>query len=427
MKKARYYLVIGLAFILPNVNNTNSITNTDKLIYFAKNEETKNETEDSSNITIPTGDGLTITPIDPHKPPEDGPQLVIMPNISYYTNETFNHYFFYNQGKNIIENSIGNCGYTAISMLLSYYDAHWNDDIIPNQYNATTTISTSNDCLTSYNSPGVNNNAIFIRNNNYTLDSDIRNFMNDQISKKGTSLFGLLLDYAVNGHNHYKEYDKQTGKKIELDNIGINYKIVCDILNDYLNNNSVLKSNAKLITRGINAENASSQEKTAMRNEIIEILKQNEPVIIGGTLDEGGHVCIAYEYDEANDIIYGNLGWGKSSVNSHRNLDEFFTVGIADYYYYKFESSFTHKHSYSYYDLSTQEYLCSCMLSSHQHNYVYKLNDLDTHYRKCICSSIETASHFFTHTKRVGIKEYAVCGGCGYAKDASETPIPITQ
>ena len=194
---------------------------------------------------------------------------------------------------------------------------------------------------------------------------------------------------------------------------------------------SIMKEKLELMDRffstPINAENASSQEKTAMRNEIIEILKQNEPVIIGGTLDEGGHVCIAYEYDEANDIIYGNLGWGKSSVNSHRNLDEFFTVGIADYYYYKFESSFTHKHSYSYYDLSTQEYLCSCMLSSHQHNYVYKLNDLDTHYRKCICSSIETASHFFTHTKRVGIKEYAVCGGCGYAKDASETPIPITQ
>lgn len=43
-----------------------------------------------------------------------------------------------------------------------------------------------------------------------------------------------------------------------------------------------------------------------------------------------GHAVVAYDYDETNDILYGNFGWGRGS--NHKNIDAQFTEQISDYW-----------------------------------------------------------------------------------------------
>ena len=348
-----------------------------------------------------------IDPIDPIKP------ISSSIKIPYYSQKKFTSNFFKNCGRNVIANSIGNCGYTAISTLLAYYDNYWSDLFIPEEYENPTILSNNDDSKTNYYSPGIKNNTIFKAPDGFDKYTDerksevIHEFINEAIENKNESFLGLLLSY----NNYIKENTIMT-------TLGVNYDIMLNILSTYKNNNSNISSYVTLVSNQIDKDNEESI--SILRNEIIVQLKKGNPLIIGGN----GHVCIAYEYDENNDIIYGDLGWGKNY--SHTNIDSFMENIIADYYYYQISNDLPHKHSYHYYNNETSKYICSCELLSHSHEYYYKNYDKEQHYRRCIClNDSELVNHFFTSSYWKNGNEYTVCGGCKYEKITTDSPTPI--
>lgn len=402
----------GLSVTTPNITHNN-----EELVYrCSKDSEQVTASSDDSELS-PNLD-LPIIPVYPPYPPINPPIIPIRPSIDvpYYSQKDFTKNFFINCEANVVENSIGNCGYTAISTLLTYYDTYWSDVFIPETYESSpTSLINNNDNARNYYSPGIKNNTVF----SYSTDpkkltkeqksKEIHAFVDDAIDNKSTSFFGLLLNYAKNsGYIQNNE---------TLEFLGVDYDSMVKILKAYINGNSNISSSVTLISQEVSDLDGNV---TALREEIIVQLKKGNPLIVGGN----GHVCIAYEYDETNDTIYGDLGWGK--LYAHTNLDAFMVGGIQDYYYYKISDSLDHTHSLHYYNTTNSKYICSCELLSHSHGYHYYKYDATQHYRRCICmSSAALADHFFTHSYWQGGKEYTVCGGCGYAKITTGTPTPI--
>ena len=75
-----------------------------------------------------------------------------------FVDNTYASYYFKNLRENFGNNAFGSCGYVAIGMLFSFYDAYWNDDIIPSQYDVNAQyIPSTNSNVVPYNtnSPGV--------------------------------------------------------------------------------------------------------------------------------------------------------------------------------------------------------------------------------------------------------------------------------
>ena len=127
-----------------------------------------------------------------------------------------------------------------------------------------------------------------------------------------------------------------------LGGIGVNYEIMTNTITDYIQSYDHLKN--KLTLNSSKLSNDSQTEKTRLRNEIVALVKSGKPVLVGGNgyndvnsngirdNDETafGHLVIAYHYDESEDVLYGNMGWG-ASYNYH-NIDNYFNIKMADYY-----------------------------------------------------------------------------------------------
>lgn len=299
---------------------------------------------------------------------------------SFVPDKQFLYTYYRHLNNNKPYNNLGICGYTAISMFLSFFDTYWNDLIIEEKYESNVTNINSNSLYKNYyyESPGVYNNLSYsspsmnslineLKNLGYTdsnsieykkeLDKLIMREINSQI-KEGTFL-GKLFSIGLNNgsiipHSTLDSYNSNSDNY--LNGIGVNYTIMNNILTDYVNTNSFLSNEVNIVTGKNNYDRSSDLQnyeidRNRIRNNIIQLLKEGKPVIIGGQgfddknnnnaqdINEStwGHVAIAYEYDEANDIIYGNLGW--SSSYNHANFDNQFNLGITDYWTFNFKNN----------------------------------------------------------------------------------------
>ncbi len=295
---------------------------------------------------------------------------------TFISNKSYLSAYYSHLTKNMPLNILGICGYTGISMFLSFYDSYWNDNFIPEQYDSTYSKIKSTQLYSNstyeYESPGVFNNI------NYTYPS-INDLKNEIIKSGLTDIksieFKEALDRKIMGEV-YKQIDSKTflGKLFELgiangsikphfieseyhvanedflDGIGVNNTIMSSLLSDYIKDNDNLRGKVSIVTSKL--RNSSQSEKDRIRSEIVKIVKTGRPVLMGGNgytdsnkngvqdSNEGsyGHVVVAYEYDEDNDILYGNMGWSSSS-QTHRNLDSYFNIQMSDYWALNISSS----------------------------------------------------------------------------------------
>ena len=74
---------------------------------------------------------------------------------SLFLTDNFATYYFSRLTQNYGNNVKGSCGYVALGMLLSFYDTYWNDNIIPEQYDKCTNLSTNNFNPQTVRSPGI--------------------------------------------------------------------------------------------------------------------------------------------------------------------------------------------------------------------------------------------------------------------------------
>lgn len=280
----------------------------------------------------------------------------------------FRNKYYSNLNKNFPFNNLGICGYTAISMFFSYYDTYWNDGFIADEYDSTPTKIRSTDFIYNFphDSPGVFNDLSSssptlknlhdrIKSSGLTdeeslnykvaLENQILNEIQLEIQKD--TFLGNLFNIALNNGSIAPHNSNDVSGKLNsgyLDGIGVNNKIMNAMVKDYISQNGEINNKITIVTSEINTNMDIQAERTRIRNEIIGEIKKGKPVIIGGghyddlnkngIQDDGesrsGHVAVAYDYDETNNVIYGHMGW--NSNYNHYNFDNYFNIEFSDYW-----------------------------------------------------------------------------------------------
>ncbi len=310
----------------------------------------------------------------------------------------------------------GSCGYIAIGMWLSYYDTFWNDSIISESFDKPAQIYGTNK-EDYYLSPGINDPICF--SNDFLNDIEYKNYMYEQqtnfhahllsigddlgyISNNESNSFGLTFDETYTVLKHYL-----TSIGIPTDYFSFNYYAH---LNDYASQ--------------YQNENYTCSEK--MRQDIIRYVKNGIPVIvsIAGTNKQNneniGHVVIAYDYNDENDILFAHFGW-----LGHTHTDIFYEDSFSKYSYIKgyiaapiIYASYTHTHTNNYI-LPNGASICSCELSSHSHSYKYTNNGENNHTTSCYCGYKSVDSHQYVANNL----RYLTCLYCGNKIIADDRPI----
>lgn len=213
--------------------------------------------------------------------------------LSTNSNINFNEFknsYFYNLTQNYSENENSSCGYVAIGMLLSYYDTYLSDDIIPELYDSPS-IGSSSNMIKRMDCPGVRNDKLNI--------SDAKEYY-DKITKlENPSFQGKIMQIAKNKNilnlNNKKPFTTYFEDRII-------------ILNEYFQN---------VLGYEYGKEYSLNYTTNNVRDFTISQIKQGNPVMLSlyfKNTDEG-HVVIAYDYDNANDILYCHTGWVNTFPN----------------------------------------------------------------------------------------------------------------
>lgn len=199
-----------------------------------------------------------------------------------YQNGYYAPYYFKNLTNNFPVNSHGSCNYTAVAMLLSFYDTYWNDNIIPDNYEVNTNLNTSHHVHnkpspgTTYEPDSVKNTSMDVYNN-YLINS-----------------------YNVDFQSFLIKVGKDFGVNVNTMDLGLDALEVEDLIHAYLKG-----------TRSIHTYNieASSYLGHDIYNFTINYLKNGLPVLlrVGNGFDN--HTVIAYDFNELDGEIYVHMGW----------------------------------------------------------------------------------------------------------------------
>lgn len=253
--------------------------------------------------------------------------------------------YFGNLRSNFGTNRFGTCAFVAMGMLLSFYDAYWDDSIVPSAYEVYA-ISSGDPINGSIDSPGSCDSLPIIENSNigYYLNTIVP--QNDGVYLD-MKLMTLASDYHV-------DFDADTTSETGLDYSGM-YSLFQYYLYSYMGFST---SDIGFVAEtGTGTGQARSE---SVRDFAIEKVSEGIPVLLSVGTDysqiTGRHAVIAYDYDEANDLLYCHMGWGPKATH----------VTIESFGYTSYNSAFSlavrtqHSHSGKY-----RQVISGYCLSSH--------------------------------------------------------------
>lgn len=340
----------------------------------------------------------------------------VNPNVSYssnyYSYDDFKSAYFDNLTYNFGMNYKGSCGYVAMGMLLSYYDTFANDNIIYDAYDVNT-VSTSYDFISHRNSPGIIKDVIFGDMNHnpdegYYLDSV--EYYNKMDSYQNMSFHSkLIIKAALLGYYNFED---------NVNPCGSNFNMRKDVLEYYLDSNN-LKYTLNYKNDGEYNEALSEETRKYTINQI----KDGHPVMlsIGRKGQSGGHVVVAYDYDETSDKIYCHMGWNARSTHA--------TIENYGYDWYKtaltihFDDPHSHSNNYGvsreingssriYYYCYDSKQILTYDPSSFSEVITYELLNANSHIKISNLGSYSVEVHSF----KPAAQNRVVCKHCGYTK-----------
>ena len=315
-------------------------------------------------------------------------------------------------------NMDGTCTFVAMSMLLSFYDAYWNDSFVtPDGSNNTSnnlewqkgTYSSSRDKLyASFNA----NDEVDAWNNH---SGTIYNFVADNKDK-------YLQSYLIDMCNELPI----------IDEFGVLDYQVQDLLEQYLYVKRGFDSTE--ITVNIQYEREVGQETFV--NTMKEQITAGNPVIFFGLsldilpeeLDSdavrcGGHAMIGYDVTtdvEGNDDIVLHTGLNGEDDETYRTTDFQFLNSII--WLEINENKVLHECSNYYYDLITDSNICACEVyyythtshSIHPHK-IFEYYNSQNHSYKCGCGYISNIqAHNFSYSNNNSVQHLKNCPDCNY-------------
>lgn len=331
-------------------------------------------------------------------------------NITTYDN--FLSSYYDNLTCNFGMNYKNSCGYVGIGMLLSYYDTYLNDSIIPENYDVTCN-GTGYDMTSRRNSPGTFREVIYNPNTSahdstYILGMSALNYYAQMQSIQNISLHSKLI--TIGGELGYYDFEDPATPA------GTLCMMRRSILVEYLTHVAGITSFDYEI-EVINHE-TNKELSPLVRQFTIEKLKQGQPVLLAlHKAHVGGHVVIAYEYDEDNDKIYANFGWNAKYTHINPEEEGFTTYKSALAINWDIEHEHTNNYSVTtlnYGNVNTNYY---CYLDKdiynfeHNHAYDFEYEDYsdDCHKSFCHCGEyIVTESHTYE------TNDDNICTKCGH-------------
>ena len=272
----------------------------------------------------------------------------------------FKYEYFRGLTDNFGENVFNSCGYVAIGQLLSYYDTYLDDNIIDDKYDIQS-FGDGFDMISRHNSPGVLNDPPIVG-----------------LTGKNSSLLYLNYLKSVRDQSFQAELICQ-GNELGYFNTSYSINNCCrttfeqrlELLDYYLAPKDITYDFVYINSKG------DSSKSDEIRKFTIEQIKEGNPVLLNiGYFNNssGGHVAIAYDYDEKKDEVYCHMGWHDGS-DTHQTPESvkkpcYYGALIID-----FDSS-SHRHSNNYVVFDGDNSKEYCYNNSkvktyynHQHNY----------------------------------------------------------
>ncbi len=266
-----------------------------------------------------------------------------------YTPHSYMTNYFYNLN-DYAQNTSGTCGYIALQMLLSFYNHYWNDNIIPEAFETTSTLNYSNNSA----SPG-------------TIDD-----------------FHTLLLSIGHSLGYSDALNADTG--------------FSDVITAYFNNYSSDSIKNWTISSFYNHYPENPYPNTNITysqyyaNNIKRLVKSGIPTIvyIHEIVDgeELTHACIAFDYDDTLGRLIFKTGWHSNHISTLEREDNCI-IGYCSLL--NIYSPHIHSTNYTY----NEEPCCSCQLPDHEHTFTYTSNGTSGHTCTCYCGNSEHQEHSF--------------------------------
>ena len=354
-------------------------------------------------------------------------------------------------------NDIGSCPYVSMALLLSFYDAYWNDDFVPSGYETKGTISLLSGIIGDETHFTLENsewdkyaaaNGIDLSNISDANINTAQQVYSDFIDAHWDKYFQLYLIHLA------KEQGFHDGELV--------YELtgdeMVDFLEFYLYNICGFTSNQITVNRM--RENLTTTNEDLF-NAAKAHIQEGFPVIYGGyEADIGnikllssigdsfsGHALLAYDLtDDENDIILSPC-WNSEPTETfyttdYRYLSDIIwleinedafphvcsdsydsTVGLEHYcicdIYYD-HPAHTHKIDevtpvYHAYDSTTHTFTCfwDGEIVTTSHKFAYQSISNAYHTYECDCGYTNVANHNMVRTS----PRYSVCANCGYTRD----------
>lgn len=233
-----------------------------------------------------------------------------------YINDTYSSYYFYNLRENFGNNAYGSCGYVSLGMLLSFYDAYWDDSLIPNSYDVSTIFTPKKQQLADFDLVPSNTDSPGIRFESADLFNgcSAKEYLEVAKLNKDSYFQFKLFNLSENCFGSFK-LDDRNGT------LGLSGGQMSQLLNYYLHTYRQY-SNKEAVVNIYESNNAAYMKNNAVKN-----IKDGKPTIlvVKQPNSKKAHSVVAYDYDQINDEIYVHPGWRNEANNmaiTHVSLND---------------------------------------------------------------------------------------------------------
>lgn len=327
------------------------------------------------------------------------------------------------------------CSYAALSMLLSFYDAYWHDDFVPEQYEWDNGIyDPSTDTLIE----------------TFNAKTETKKWHDFIKEKKGT-----YRDFVNSIYDQYLEsYLISVAKEIDLcddddEVFGLTTLEIVEFLEYYLYDKCLFSEDEVVIhlERAVDINKSDETLFETMKQQI----SNGFPLIYSGYSFDGADLGDFDLFQGISNAVGGHALIAFDTIGNEDNItdiklhtgwitDQYKTVNTTEFKHWNTliwleidMERLPHECSFKYTDsVSENITYCSCQVypthPAHSiHTYHgYEYNDLETHCYKCDCGFITNIQHHnVTYSYHSPIQHYEICSICEYqtARDHTYTPM----
>ena len=255
-------------------------------------------------------------------------------------------------------------------------------------------------------------------------------YLDQMLGHASDTIISKFYELALNKNQHWKypiwDFQQKRNRKPSINVVGLQ-----ELTNRFFIEMGLLNGEAALETKhfyGYSQFSDIQDKRNALRNDAIEKLRQGQPILFQGTLSTdskkndpnarnnngGGHIAIAYAYDEWTCQIIGHMGWkgtGTMMVPLDKAFETFDAFAFLDI---KDTMEFTPKNYRFQWRGDTHAVdLYSHIHADELHRAKIDYGDSDYHALQCVCGDVCYEEHVFDKLVTLGQHTHAYECSCG--------------